>query len=98
MGKAPEAQQAISAAVNSLQPEIVSALQELVRISSQTGSEGPAQEAVARLMRAHDLNVDIWEPDPFALQEHTESVTLASGFAGRPNVVESVEAADVDVP
>jgi len=87
MGKAPEAQQAISAAVNSLQPEIVSALQELVRISSQTGSEGPAQEAVARLMRAHGLNVDIWEPDPFALQEHAESVTLTSGFVGRPNVV-----------
>jgi len=38
-------------------------------------------------MRAHGLDVDIWEPDPFALQEHAESVTLASGFVGRPNVV-----------
>ena len=38
-------------------------------------------------MRAHDLDVDIWEPDVTALEEHAESVTLAGGFVGRPNVV-----------
>jgi len=87
MGKTPDIQQAVGAAVRRLGPEIVSALQELVRIPSQTGTEGPAQEAVARLMRAHGLDVDIWEPDPFTLTDHAESVTLAGGFAGRPNVV-----------
>jgi acetylornithine deacetylase len=86
-GKTPDIQQAVSAAVSGLRPEIVSALQDLVRVPSQTGSEGPAQEAVARLMGAHGLDVDIWEPDPFTLTEHAESVTLAGGFAGRPNVV-----------
>jgi acetylornithine deacetylase len=87
MGMAPDIQQAVGAAVNSLRPEIVSALQELVRIPSQTGSEGPVQEAVAQLMRGHGLDVDVWEPDPVTLKEHAESVTLAGGFAGRPNVV-----------
>jgi acetylornithine deacetylase len=80
-------QQAIAAAVSTLRPEIIAALQDLVRISSQTGSEGQAQEAVARLMRVHDLEVDVWEPDVTALEDHAESVTLAGGFAGRPNVV-----------
>ena len=58
-----------------------------MRIPSQTGEEGPAQEAVARLMRAHGLDVDVWEPDVAALEPHAESVTLGDGFAGRPNVV-----------
>jgi acetylornithine deacetylase len=79
--------QAVAEAVRTLRPEIIAALQELVRIPSQTGSEGLAQEAVARLMRAHDLEVDIWEPDVTTLAQHAESVTLAGGFDGRPNVV-----------
>lgn len=82
-----DVQQAIAAAVGALQPDIVAALQELVRIPSQTGSEGPAQDAVARLMSAHDLEVDVWEPDVTALEPYAESVTLGGGFAGRPNVV-----------
>jgi len=80
-------QRALADAVSDLQPQIVSALQELVRIPSQTGHEGLAQEAVAGLMRAHDLEIDIWEPDVAFLEPHAESVTLGSGFAGRPNVV-----------
>jgi acetylornithine deacetylase len=87
MEKTTDIQQAIAAAVSTLRPEIVAALQELVRIPSQTGAEGLAQDAVARLMRAHNLEVDIWEPDVTALEDHAESVTLAAGFAGRPNVV-----------
>jgi acetylornithine deacetylase len=38
-------------------------------------------------MRAHGLEVDVWEPDAALLREHAESVTLGGGFAGRPNVV-----------
>ena len=80
-------EEAIADAVGTLRPEIVAALQELVRLPSQTGHEGPAQEAVARLMRAHDLDVDIWEPDVADLEPHVESVTLGRDFVGRPNVV-----------
>jgi acetylornithine deacetylase len=78
---------AIAAAVDALQPEIVRTLQDLVRIPSQTGQEGAAQVAVADLMRSHGLDVDVWEPDPRALQPYAESITLDRGFAERPNVV-----------
>jgi acetylornithine deacetylase len=77
----------IAAAVDALQPEIVRTLQDLVRIPSQTGHEGAAQVAVAALMRGHGLDVDVWEPDPRALQPYAESITLDDGFADRPNVV-----------
>lgn len=83
---APDEVAAIAAAVRELRPEIVETLQALVRIPSQTGSEGDAQEAVARLMREHGLAVDVWEPDAAALAPHAEFVTIGAGFAGRPNV------------
>lgn len=83
----PEPVDAIAAAVRELQPALVAALQTLVRIPSQTGSEGDAQEAVARLMRDHGLEVDVWEPDAAALEPYAEFVTTGAGFAGRPNVV-----------
>ena len=82
-----ERSEAISNAVASLRPEIVQALQALVRIPSQTGCEGPAQDAVAILMRAHGLDVDVWEPDPGQLAPYADSLTLDGGFADRPNVV-----------
>lgn len=87
MGNSNGIREAVAAAVSALRLEIVAALQELVRIPSRTGAEGQAQEAVARLMRAHDLDVDVWEPDTATLKEHAESVTLAGDFDGRPNVV-----------
>jgi acetylornithine deacetylase len=87
MANRADFQIAIADAVGMLRPEIVAALQELVRVSSQTGHEGPAQDAVARLMRAHDLKVDIWEPDVADLEPHAESVTLSRDFTARPNVV-----------
>jgi acetylornithine deacetylase len=77
----------VAETVRVLRPEIVTALQELVRIPSQTGREGLAQQAVVRLMRTHGLELDIWEPDVVELQPHAESVTLGDGFADRPNVI-----------
>jgi acetylornithine deacetylase len=87
MARLADIQQAVVDSVSTLRPEIVAALQGLVQIPSQTGSEGLAQEAVAHLMRAHELEVDLWEPDVTALEPHAESVTLGEDFAGRPNVV-----------
>src|SRR5215217_1113450 len=87
MDKSVDIKPAVADAVSALRPEIVSALQELVRIPSQTGCEEMAQDAVAKLMRAHDLKLDIWEPDVTALEPYAESVTLGGGFSGRPNVV-----------
>src|SRR5688572_25682792 len=78
---------AILDAVNELRPQIVGALQRLVQIPSETGQEGSAQEAVAEMMLAAGLDVDVWEPDRSALLPFAESVTLPDSFAGRPNVV-----------
>ena len=89
-GTSADVHQAIAAHVSKLQPEIVAALQELVKISSQTGHEGPAQEAVVRLMRDQRREVDVWEPDVGPLSHHAESVTLGGGFGGRPNVVGTI--------
>jgi acetylornithine deacetylase len=87
MNRRADIQQSVAESVSALRPEIITALQELVRIPSQTGAEGLAQDAVARLMRTHGLEVDVWEPDVATLEPHAESVTLGGGFAGRPNVV-----------
>ena len=78
---------AIAVAVRALRPEIIAALQELVRIPSQTGAEGEAQEAMARLMVSHGLDVDVWEPDMEVLWPYAEHLSLDGGFTGRPNVV-----------
>jgi acetylornithine deacetylase len=87
MARRVDTEYKIAETVATLRPEIVAALRELVRIPSQTGCEGLAQDAVARLMRAQGLDVDIWEPDVTELEPHAESVTLDRDFAGRPNVV-----------
>lgn len=77
---------AIREAVETLRPQVVAALQAIVRIPSQTGDEEAAQHAMARMMRDHELDVDVWEPDPAILAPYAESVTLRGGFARRPNV------------
>lgn len=79
--------QAIADAVHDLRGDIVRVLQELVRISSQTGQEGLAQDYVAETMRGFGFAVDVWEPDRRQLDSHAEFVTIGDGFAGRPNVV-----------
>jgi acetylornithine deacetylase len=77
----------IAATTESLRPALVDALAALVRVSSQTGDEGKAQEVAARLMREHGLAVDVWEPDAVELAPHAHYVTVGDGFADRPNVV-----------
>ena len=79
--------QALRDAVFALRPAMTRALQDLVRISSQTGDEGGAQDYVASLMRDMGLAVDVWEPDADTLARYSEFVTIGTGFAGRPNVV-----------
>lgn len=78
---------AIAAAVAELRQELISSLQDLVRIPSQTGAEGDAQAFMSALMQRAGLDVDVWEPEVTALAPFAESVTLGEGFAERPNVV-----------
>ncbi len=49
---------------------LVEAARALVRIPTMEGRETPAQEAVARLMRASGLDTDVWPIDLDAVQAH----------------------------
>jgi len=84
-----ERQARVEEAVDRLSGEMIAFLQELVRTPSLTGAEGPVQEVVARQMRAHDLETDVWEPDVATLAPYAEHVGAfePGAFTGRPNVV-----------
>ncbi len=79
----------IFAAVDGLRDELVASLQELVRVPSLTGEEGPVQEVAARQMSETGLDVDVWEPDVAAMTPHLDAVGLppSGDWAGRPVVV-----------
>lgn len=78
---------AIAAAIDRRREFLVDTIQQLVRIPSVTGQEGPAQEAVARLMSQLQLAVDQWTPDPAELAPFAEHVGEFDSLDGRPNVV-----------
>lgn len=67
--------------------EVVAFLQDLVRIPSVTGDEGPIQEFIAGRLEPMGLVVDVWEPNWEALKEHPAYVAVSRGYEGRPNVV-----------
>jgi acetylornithine deacetylase len=66
---------------------IVSFLQELIRIPSVTGDEGPIQEFIAEQLKKMDLEVDVFEPSLEELKKHPGYVEVTRGYEGRPNVV-----------
>jgi acetylornithine deacetylase len=67
--------------------EVVAFLQDLVRIPSVTGDEGPIQEFIAGRLGPMGFVLDVWEPDWEALKEHPAYVAVSRGYEGRPNVV-----------
>ncbi|MDQ2682219.1 MAG: ArgE/DapE family deacylase [Chloroflexota bacterium] len=73
--------------VDALRDELVSRLQELVRIPSVTGHEHDVQQAVSRQMDDLGLDIDMWEPDAAELAPFAEHVGAFESLAGRPNVV-----------
>jgi acetylornithine deacetylase len=66
---------------------IVGFLQDLVRIPSVTGEEGPIQEFIAGRLKEMGLSVDVFEPDLASLRKHPAFVEVSRGYEGRPNVV-----------
>lgn len=66
---------------------IVGFLQDLIRVPSVTGDEGPIQELIARQLKEMDLEVDVFEPSLEALRQHPAFVEVSRGYEGRPNVV-----------
>ena len=77
----------LTAAVDARREDLVSFLQDLVRVPSVTGEEGAVQEIVAARFRGAGLEVDVWEPDPAVLAPYAEHVGGVESFVGRPNVV-----------
>ncbi|MGH2560429.1 MAG: ArgE/DapE family deacylase [Thermomicrobiales bacterium] len=77
----------IDEAVEELRAEIVTFLQEIVRIPSVTGSEGEVQAVVAARFRGAGLETDVWEPDPTVLAPYSLHIGGFESLAGRPNVV-----------
>ena len=70
--------------------DLLGLVERLVETPTVTGDEKPGQEIVADYLRSLDLEPDVWEPDPAALEGHEgyfeTSVAAAVGFDGRPNV------------
>ena len=70
---------------------IVGFLQDLIRIPSVTGEEGPIQQFIAGRLKEMGLAVDVFEPDLAALRKHPAFVEVSRGYEGRPNVVGNSE-------
>lgn len=66
---------------------IVSFLQDLIRVPSVTGEEGPIQKFIARRLNEMGLTVDMFEPCLEDLRKHPAFVEVSRGYEGRPNVV-----------
>ncbi len=71
--------------------DLVGLVQRLVSIPSVVGSEEPCQTDVAEIMRGCCDSVDVWEPDPAWLDRHPAYFHPGTAFAGRPNVVGTVQ-------
>ena len=74
-------------AVEKLSDELISLTQDLVRIPSTVGQEGPAQEFMASRMLAEGLAVESFEPDKQKLLEHPAFVDSEMPFEGRQNLI-----------
>jgi len=65
----------------------VADLQNLVRIPSLTGHEGPVQNYMRERLNALGMTLDCFEADADAISNHPAYVPLPREYAGRPNVV-----------
>ena len=92
------AMQPVLDAVDRLAPQLINCVQELVRIPSLTGEEGPAQAYMAGLLRDLGFAVSQVEADPAALADHPEFIAQPWPYMGRPNVIGKVAGARPGAP
>jgi acetylornithine deacetylase len=74
-------------AVDSQRSDIVAFLQELIRIESPTGQEGPIQRFLGGALRQIGLRVNEFEPNPEDLRGYPGFIEPDLPFVGRPNLV-----------
>ncbi|MFH1092058.1 MAG: M20/M25/M40 family metallo-hydrolase, partial [Pseudomonadota bacterium] len=79
--------EAINAQVDSLYDDMVSTLQDLVRIPSVTGEEGPAQEYMKKQYQALGLEVHSLLADEAKVKSHFAYCYSGHPFEGRPNII-----------
>ncbi len=65
----------------------ISFLQDIIRIPSVTGNEGPIQCFLEKFITGIGLEADRFIPDLDALRKHRGFVETTQSYAGRPNVV-----------
>ena len=77
----------VIASIGRLASDYEAFLQELVRIPSPAGHEGPAQQRVARQMRDLGLIVDVFDVDPHRLSTLASFNQTTLSYENRPCVV-----------
>lgn len=87
MNTPPQLIAATNAWIDAHRDEMVQSLADLVRIPSMIGNEAPAQAFMRAHYEAMGLEIDEFEPDRAALQQHPAFVDSGISFAGRRNVV-----------
>ena len=83
----PKTIAAVERTVDDLQDELFGLAQELVRIPSVVGQEGPAQEFIAQRYAEVGLEVELFEASKSAVENHESFIDSKIPFAGRPNVI-----------
>ena len=78
--------------IDSNREDAIGLLQDLVRIPSLTGEEGPAQEYMAKYLREMGLEVEMCIADMKALEGHPEFIPVdpevnVGNYEERPNVI-----------
>jgi acetylornithine deacetylase len=86
-------EKAVLESIDKNQNYLVQILQKLIRIPSVYPAEGEAQEFVKNLLIPFCDSTDVWEPDVSALESHPAYFAKGRSFAGRPNVVGTINGA-----
>ena len=79
--------------LRSHEQEQIEFLQQMIRIPSVTGNEGPIQEFMAKTLTEMGLAVDSFVPSLEELQKHPAYVAPAQPYEGRPDVVGTLKGA-----
>jgi len=67
--------------------EIIGFLQDILRIPSVTGNEGPIQEFISNYLIGLNMEVDKFVPSLAELRKHPAFVEVSQPYENRPNVV-----------
>ena len=70
--------------------ELIMFLQDIIRIPSVTGNEGPVQDYLCGYLKKLGLELDVFIPDLDDLRKHPAYVKESQPYHGRPNIVATV--------